>query len=124
MDKEQYKFYILQGLLLEYVGSDKAKNYMAIQFLIMFLFSQSSGVTLNKLGTDKFKEIGTAYPAAVEMAIGDQSNLDKINVPQITNPGKIPEVWNSLSQEDQFVIQKIYKKLTDILKSKATNNAG
>lgn len=127
MDKEQLYFFLLEGFLLEYIGgSGKSKNYMPIQLLIMFLISKSSGIDMKKLGTNVFGEIGKAYPIAVAQTIGDDANLDKINVPpqSMMSLPKMPEIYNSLENNDKIIINNIRDKVISILNTKAVPNAG
>ncbi len=84
-----------------------SKNYMAIQFIVMFLFG---GNPITNLKPSLFHKISHEYPIAVSNIVGERKNLDTINVPEFgpDYKDKLPQIWKSIDQHDKNKIIQIY----------------
>lgn len=108
--KEDIKYQIIEGYLsqleeLTFPGG--AKNYMPIQFLVMFLFG---GNPITKLSPELFQKISFEYPKAVHQVLGNRENLDSIAVPPFGPAYKnnLSDIWNSVPDEEKSKINAIY----------------
>jgi hypothetical protein len=118
MDKNDLKLFLLEALLLELeVGG--AKNYIPVQLLVLFLASNLTDI--KNLNISDIKDIATAYPIAVSQTVGDRTNLDTLHVPPLNmqNKDKVPEIWNSLPDNEKEVIKNIYNHVLSITKKVA-----